>query len=193
MNKDGFEVQYEAFRPTAGQEASHLEFIRLYGRYHPQIYARVLAMVGSKDLADDVFQDVSVALWQSFERFDRQRHFLAWATGVALNHTRMHFRAQAQRRKLMVFDDDILQKITHRMVGGEEIFEMRDEILKDCLNKLSPDDRDLLRDHYQYDETIASISTKLNKSVPVIYRRLSILKRKLFKCVDFALKLEGEG
>ncbi len=193
MNEDASPVRFESFPPVAGGDVSHLEFIRLYGRYYTQIYSRVLAMVGSKDLADDVFQDVSVALWQSFSRFDRQRHFLAWATGVALNHTRMHFRAHALRRKLMVFDDDLLQKITHRMVGGEEIFEMRNEILKDCLNKLQKEDRELLRDHFQLDEPVATISAKLGKSIPLIYRRLSLLKKKLFKCVDLALKLEGEG
>jgi len=168
-----------------GQE----EFVLLFARYHSQIYARVLAMVGSKDVADDVFQEASLALWQSFSRYDSGRSFLNWATGIARNHVKMYFRSH--RRVLMTFDDDILKNITRRMSGSEEIFQMREEMLRLCLDKLPEADRKLLRDYHLRDHSAQALAVLANKSLASIYRRLNGLKERLFKCVDAALKSES--
>lgn len=173
------------------REKLNREFIALFARYGSQIYSRVLAWVGSKDVADDVFQDVSLALWESFPRYDQNRRFISWASGVALNQTRLYFRSSKHRH--LHFSDEVLQRIAHRMAGCEEILELRGEVLSDCLEQLKSEDLQILKDYYQSDEPVSSIASRLKRSAPSIYRRIAILKEKLFRCVDHTLKLGGDA
>lgn len=73
-------------RVSAGDEAA---FTLLYRRKHPAIYRFVLHMGGSADLAEDVTQEVFMALIRDPKRFDPAKgNLTGFLFGIARNHLR---------------------------------------------------------------------------------------------------------
>jgi RNA polymerase sigma-70 factor, ECF subfamily len=74
-------------------------FALLYRRHHPVIYRFACAMTGSAAAAEDVVQDVFLALMRDLERYDRDRASLrTYLVGIARNVIR--FRSRSVRRLL---------------------------------------------------------------------------------------------
>ena len=72
-------------------------FTLLYRRRHPAIYRFALRMSGNQALAEDVTQEVFVALIQDAKRFDASRgSFSAFLFGIARNH--LHKRWELDKR-----------------------------------------------------------------------------------------------
>ncbi|HEY6465278.1 MAG TPA: sigma-70 family RNA polymerase sigma factor [Candidatus Acidoferrales bacterium] len=81
-------------RMTAGDEDA---FTLLYRRRHPSVYRFVLRMSGNRAIAEDVTQEVFVALIRDSRRFDPTRgSFAAFLFGIARNH--LHKRWELDKR-----------------------------------------------------------------------------------------------
>ena len=59
------------------------QFLPLFLAAQSDLRAFIGATVRDRALRDDVFQEVAMGLWRTFERFDASRSFGAWARGVA--------------------------------------------------------------------------------------------------------------
>jgi RNA polymerase sigma-70 factor, ECF subfamily len=89
-------------RMRAGDESA---FTDLYRRRHPSIYRFALHMSGNAAMAEDVTQEVFMALIREPERFDPARGSLsAFLFGIARNHLRKRWE---QDRRLMPMASDI--------------------------------------------------------------------------------------
>ena len=81
-------------RMTAGDEEA---FTLLYRRRHPSVYRFVLRMSGNRSIAEDVTQEVFVAVIRDSRRFDPARgSFAAFLFGIARNH--LHKRWELDKR-----------------------------------------------------------------------------------------------
>src|SRR6202041_82447 len=88
-------------RMVAGDEAA---FTLLYRRKHPAIYRFALHMSGNAAMAEDVTQEVFMALIRDPKRFDPARGTLGgFLFGVARNHLRKRWERD---RRLVPFDGD---------------------------------------------------------------------------------------
>src|SRR6202161_4194031 len=88
-------------RMIAGDEEA---FTLLYRRRHPAIYRFVLHMSGNAAIADDVTQEVFMALIRDAKRFDPARGNLsAFLFGVARNHL---YKRWEQDRRLVPISGD---------------------------------------------------------------------------------------
>jgi RNA polymerase sigma-70 factor, ECF subfamily len=81
-------------RMIAGDEEA---FTLIYRRRHPSIYRFALRMSGNRAIAEDVTQEVFVALIRDAKRFDVTRGtFAAFLFGIARNH--LHKRWEVDKR-----------------------------------------------------------------------------------------------
>jgi RNA polymerase sigma-70 factor (ECF subfamily) len=79
-------------------------FALLYRRCRPDVYRFALHMCGSRALAEDLVQDVFVAVIEDATRYQPGRSgVLPWLLGIARNHVR---RWRSQRRLLPLPDDE---------------------------------------------------------------------------------------
>jgi len=69
----------------------------------PAVSAFVASVVRDFRDRDDVLQDFAVAVVESFESYDPDRPFVAWAMGVARNQVGLNLRKR--RRDRLVFDE----------------------------------------------------------------------------------------
>ena len=79
---------------VAGNEEA---FTLIYRRRHPSVYRFALRMSGNRAIAEDVTQEVFVALIRDVKRFDPARgSFAAFLFGIARNH--LHKRWELDKR-----------------------------------------------------------------------------------------------
>jgi RNA polymerase sigma-70 factor (ECF subfamily) len=99
-------------RIAAGDEEA---FGEVYRQKHPAIYRFALHMTGNSSVAEDVTQEVFMALIRDPKRFDPARGTLGgFLFGVARNHLRKRWE---QDRRLITFDGDPDE--LHGAVSGE--------------------------------------------------------------------------
>jgi RNA polymerase sigma-70 factor, ECF subfamily len=86
---------------TRGDESA---FVQVYRQKHPAIYRFALHMTGNPAMAEDVTQEVFMALIRDPKRFDPARGTLGgYLFGIARNHLRKRWE---QDRRLVSFDGD---------------------------------------------------------------------------------------
>jgi RNA polymerase sigma-70 factor, ECF subfamily len=91
-------------------------FAEVYRQKHPAIYRFALHMTGNSSVAEDVTQEVFMALIRDPQRFDPTRGTLrGFLFGVARNHLRKRWE---QDRRLVGFDGDPDDLRENASVGG---------------------------------------------------------------------------
>ena len=111
------------------------EFVRLWTRHQAEVERYVYMMIPRAVDAGEVIQEVSVKLWEKWERYDQSRPFVPWAKKFAWLEV-LKWR-QKQARERVVFSSSLLEKINAAHEDEEPVMEVRRRALKNCLTKLS--------------------------------------------------------
>jgi RNA polymerase sigma factor CnrH len=72
-------------------------FAVIISRYKTPVFAFIRRYVGGDEDAHDLLQQVFVAAWQGFDRYDLDRPLGPWLTAIALNKCRDHSRKRRVR------------------------------------------------------------------------------------------------
>jgi RNA polymerase sigma-70 factor (ECF subfamily) len=72
-----------------------------YDLHHRAVRAFARRLVGDDQTAEDLVQDVFVALPAAIRRFNQQSALRTFLIGVAVNHARHHLRSAARRRRTL--------------------------------------------------------------------------------------------
>ncbi len=159
------------------------EFVRLLKKHERRLNGYVLSLVHNWSDADDIVQDVAVRLWQQFDDFRPGADFGVWACKIAYYQVLTH-RKRAGRERLR-FSEEFAQAVADEIAvvsaqGGED-----QETLRQCLEKLAPPERELLRDYYS-GTPIAQLAEQLGRSAAALYKTLANLRKSLRACVERA-------
>lgn len=71
----------------------------VYDRHQAAVHAFARRLVGDADSAQDLVQEVFLALPKAMKRFQGQASLKTFLLSIAINHARHHVRAAARRRK----------------------------------------------------------------------------------------------
>ncbi|MGL4772755.1 MAG: sigma-70 family RNA polymerase sigma factor [Clostridium sp.] len=156
--------------------------VEKYGRL---IYAKVLKTLGdgSRDEADQVFNDVLMTLWMNIDCFDGSKgslpnYLMALSKYKAIDFIRKNSKhtdhqMELKEEILNVPDgDDVFNEIA----SDNEAFYKMISVLKEDTQKLF-----ILR--YLMDKTIEEIAEDLNLSTSNVYTKLSRGREKIKKCI----------
>jgi len=163
------------------------EFLRQLALAYYEIYSTGLAIVGNRHDADDVIQEVCVILWQKYDEFETGTNFRKWACTVAFNVAKS-FARKRRRHQGFGLSDHALMKVAQVKSGGNELFELQCELLRECLTKLSEPDRAFLSNCYRNSTSLTAFAREAGKSVETIYTRLKRLRKRLGECVNRSLR-----
>lgn len=167
--------------PSPGPEDDEL-FVSLLAGEHSRLLGYIRTLVPHRQDAEDLFQKVSVVLWQKFGEFERGTNFLAWACRIAFltvcNHRRSLY------RKRLTFSQELLDTLSRERIGHLEGQGTRLDFLVDCLERLPTDDQSLLMQTYAGEAPIQEIASRTGKAVQTLYNRLALLRRDLMNCVQ---------
>jgi RNA polymerase sigma-70 factor, ECF subfamily len=156
-----------------------------------ELYAYILTLLPWSDEASDVLQQTNLTLWRDAAKFQEGTNFRAWAYRVA------YFQVLAQRRKAtrdhLQFDDTFLKGLAEQ--AAQDAYSADDESLglRDCLKKLSEDERELIRRRYDAGAGIKAIAAELCQSSNTVAVRLHRIRRALLDCIRQQLSERDHG
>ena len=109
----------ELLEGVRARDASALE--SFFDHYFGRVYALVLRMVGDRDAAEDVTQDVFHRVHKAADRLDPHRDPGPWLTAIACNSCRKYWRSKAYRltRRTASLDDDPVAERKMPVVSGD--------------------------------------------------------------------------
>jgi RNA polymerase sigma-70 factor, ECF subfamily len=172
--------------PGAGDGLSPYEqFVQSYARVREQLFAYVFSLLPNWSDAEDVFQQTSLVLWRKFGEFEQGTNFLAWACRVALFEVR-NFQRVASRNRLR-FDETLVEQLAQERVVSGQTNTRRRDLLHDCIDKLSDDQRSLLLRTFEEETSVRQLAHELHRAPQTLYNRLNSIRRALFDCVEAAL------
>lgn len=176
--------------PSSREAQQHEAFVRLFARHVDEIQAYIGTLLPQAADADEVFQQTSLTLWRKFPEFRADGNFAAWACGVAFNLVR-NFRRVESRRPVFLVNDEVLELIGQTRQAVAAQLAPRREALTDCLEKLPHGDRELVDRCYGSSGELKDVAAELGRSTNALYKRLKIVRRLLFDCINRTLAAEG--
>lgn len=166
----------------------HQQFLRAFTTHEPSLRAFVRKLVPSRGDADDVLQNVAVVLWEKFGQFREGADFKAWAFGVARFEVLAWLRDKGRDR--LVLDEDVVLQIADESAADESRLMRHRDALEDCMRKVSPDQRELLRQAYAQNASIQEVALGSGRTVAGFYQWLHRVRRLLLDCIRQSLAQE---
>jgi RNA polymerase sigma-70 factor (ECF subfamily) len=174
---------------TVGNVDPNEEVVRLIAQYQRQLLLYIRSLVPERTDAEEVLQEVTVFLWRNAGEYKSGTNFGAWAYKTAFNHVRT-WRKRQGRSKLM-FSDALLDRLADEAEAMADAGDRRREALEQCIQKLDPQNRDLVRLRYESEASMDEVAKRVGRSVPTAYRVLNTIHLSLMECVQRRLREEG--
>jgi RNA polymerase sigma-70 factor, ECF subfamily len=165
------------------------EYVRLWTTHGQQVYAYILSLVVNRSDAEELFQEVSMTLWAKFDQFVPGSDFRAWAYRVAYNKVGSF--QQLRRHRTLLCTSKALEMVNQVIAAGVEKLDAQHDALADCLEKLTPRDRDLIDRRYQQGVPPKVVAHQVGRSATAVYKALARIHDALFDCVRKATSTEG--
>jgi RNA polymerase sigma-70 factor (ECF subfamily) len=157
-------------------------FVELLTSHQRELYSYINTMLVGDSAAADILQDTNLDLWAHVEEFDFNRPFLPWAYTFAY-HRVLAFRKSNGRSRL-VFSDDIVELISEAYVRDKPNADQRLAALQHCLERLTADHRQLIRDRYSDRTSVKLLAARAGISANQISARLYRIRKILASCIE---------
>jgi RNA polymerase sigma-70 factor (ECF subfamily) len=177
---------------TRGQ-TDPAQLTRLLMQHRVSLFGYILACVRNHTDAEDIFQEVAVAVTQAIDRLHQEQGFLPWAREIARRRVLAFFRT---RDRELPLDPEVVRQLAEaadRVEQAEPASE-RQTALITCLESLPPRSRQLIRMRYDGSASGAEgLAQKFRRSVQAIYAQVKRIKQALRDCVERRLAKEQQS
>ena len=170
------------------------EFVRLLLDHECRVRGFVASlMIGSEEV-DDVYQNSCLVAFRKLDSFSYagdspDEEFVRWVCTIAKYEVLQVYRKQ--RSESILFSSELVAEIANMQLQQSRQIGSRGEKLAECIESLSPRDKELLRMHYGLELPVAVIAERINRTVNAVYKALERVRTKLLECVHRKLNLEG--
>lgn len=166
------------------------QFIRLFVRHEGELRAFASTLMPCPADAEDVVQDACVAMWQRIGDLENAQSFRAWAYTfvrfTALNKIRK------QKRSPLLFSESLLETLAGEGEGESERARAEIKALTDCLDKLPPDQRELVSQYYHSAAIrMDDVARALQRNVAGLYKAMERTRHALRTCIEKRLVRDG--
>ena len=164
-------------------------FMRLYVQAQAPLRSYLFSLLGRRDEMEEVFQEVSVVLWEEFQRYDQTRPFLPWALGVA------RIQAAKWRRQRARFagwlEPAVEEKLAKSFAELEDELSGRRQALGRCLERLGERAREMLALRYERGLSLQEVARRQQRTVNAVNKALAKIRRFLAECTELLLRAES--
>jgi RNA polymerase sigma-70 factor (ECF subfamily) len=165
---------------------------RLWGKAEASVQAYVFSAVNGFQDAEDVVQEIAMAVARRFHEYDPSRPFVAWALWLAKSQIVEHYRRRGRER--LAFSDLLLDKIAAALIDRQGERSARQAALEQCLEKLPQKSRRLLDLRYVEENSIESVAREIQSTAGSVRVMLFRIRDVLSRCIQSQLvQAEVEG
>lgn len=165
-------------------------FARLFAQHDRWLFAYLVSLLGNSANAEEVFQEVCVVLWREHETFQLGTNFVKWVSVIA--HNQVHRFRRQQRRVGPQLSGAAVDLLAQDAVERAGLLESRRDALRNCLEKLSQTDRQLVQQCYSDSRvTIKRAALAMGRPANTVYKALNRIRKALYECIERTLSVEG--
>jgi RNA polymerase sigma-70 factor (ECF subfamily) len=175
---------------------SEEEFIALIVRHERRVCAFIQTLLPLDADVDDLMQEVSVVAWKKFPTFIYQgstpdESFVSWLCTIAKFQVMNERKKRLSKKMIVPFDDALVEELASLQIRQSSYFEDRRVALAECLTKLTPREREVIRLKYGLGVPVTEIAEYLGRKQVTAYQLIAHLRSKLLECVQLTMKREG--
>jgi RNA polymerase sigma-70 factor, ECF subfamily len=160
------------------------ELVQRLTSCQPRLYAYIMAMLLDHNRAEDVLQQTNLVIWEKAADFVACDNFESRACKVAYFQVLAARRDKMRDQRRMLFDEKLLAHVAQavsKRVGSA--FDDYLAALRDCTEKLSEKQRDLLRQRYAPGGSVNAIAVNRGESPDITSASLYRIRKKLQACI----------
>jgi RNA polymerase sigma-70 factor, ECF subfamily len=165
----------------AGPAPRYNEFIVEFSKNSRRVYGYIRTLAPDINDANEVYQNVSLVLWNKFQEFIPGSNFFSWACQIALFEVR---KLRDGKARAKMFSDESLDILSAEFQRRDDNSTARMDALLECLDKLPTDDRTLIDQRYFGDRKPPEIAEQIGRSLASVYRALARIHDLLMICVQ---------
>lgn len=159
----------------------HRALVPLLMKHERQIFAYIYTLVPNRHDAQDLLQETCLTIYDKFADFTPGTDFMAWAMRIAW------WKVRAARQKFarskVVFNDEVMEAISHTAVTMAEEVSPMQAALAQCLSKLNERDRRMILTRYERGSGVERAAMISGRSLQAAYKALMRIKQVLHDCV----------
>jgi RNA polymerase sigma-70 factor, ECF subfamily len=177
---------------TSRQAIQQAQVARLLMQHRTSLYGYIFACVRNHPDAEDILQNVSVAVTESIEQLRDESGFLPWAREITRRRILAHRRTARREQPL---DPEVVRCLAEAAgrIEEEEPASAHRAALLACLESLPPDSRRLIAMRYDRASGDAqALAGRFGRSVQGIYALIKRIKAALRDCVQSRLAVEAD-
>jgi RNA polymerase sigma factor (sigma-70 family) len=167
------------------------DFSILIDKYKDMVYTLAYRIVGNREDAEELAQDVFVKVYRSLKNFRGQSKFSTWIYSITYNTSISKVRKKQIESVSLNNHDNTRYDIIDD--GYEEYYNFDKvpvELLKQALDELNPVDKSILTLYYQDDKPVKEISKVTGLTDSNVKVRLHRSRQKLFQKLQALFKEE---
>ena len=170
-------------------------FALVVRRHHAAVRWCLARSIRDPSTVDDIAQEVFLTVHQHLPEYRRAGSLRSWLLGIARNMAKQHVRTEIRRRARETGPLAVqlakwrLDRLENERVDGEDqehVF----AVLRKCIERLSPESRRAVEEHYFRNETLESIAKRQGRSGGAVRMMLLRVRTALGKCIGGKLGIQ---
>jgi RNA polymerase sigma-70 factor (ECF subfamily) len=176
----------------AGPTTDDPDFEALWPTAVDAVGGFVRGLVGDRQVADDLVQEVAVQAYRHLDRWRAEGSFTGWCLGIARNLVRMHWRTAA-RGRAVIRDPALLDTLADEAaaMADEDDAAAEQDALRACLEALPASAMELVELHYVQDLTPSAIAARTAAAPGAVRVRLHRIRAALRTCIERRIAAGG--
>ncbi len=170
--------------------------IQQYLQLRSEFMGYLYAMTRDAELAEEVYQNAAVVVMEQTQKPETIRDFRAWAKEVVRRQALHAIRArEVATRHGRAMAPELLEAVSEAFLRDESedsIVNDEAKALKQCLDGLPAEKRELVAMRYERDSSFDEISKQVGSTPSAVQRALSRIRKGLHGCVQNQMRL-AEG
>jgi RNA polymerase sigma-70 factor, ECF subfamily len=171
--------------------AHRQDVLRLLLEHRSSLFAFILAVTRKMDTAEDIFQEVSLAVCESAESYELGTNFTAWAREIARRRIAANFRRDRRSHQLLALLESRGLEAGFARADEQLAAQQRVAALQDCLSRLGPFVRQLFELRYAGRLGLSEIAARVSRQPESIRKAIYRGRMTLRKCIERRHPLEA--
>jgi len=158
------------------------DFVRLLTTYHSRIVHYVCSLISNRAHAEDVVQEVSMALWEKRGQYDPDRNFFVWMRSFARVQVLLYYRHQSKMPRQL--SELAVERLLTCVDQHQQTVDDQITALRHCIKALPEAHQKLLAQFYNATDDVSQMAGTMDVQPGTIYVKIHRIRKGLLKCVQ---------
>ena len=158
-------------------------FLKLLAQSEVVLRAYLRSLVNDQNHLSEVLQNTFIVGWKKYDQFTgNQADFTKWLCVIG-KYEALKYR-QSLARDRLILSEELVQQIANEGESDISSYSLWIDKLEECLTKLSPTNRELIKVAYSPNSSVKDLAARENKTPNSLYQKLNRIRNQLAICMD---------